>query len=932
LKSKTEKLELYPKVKKDNKPLIILSITAGALLILILLMFVAKDFVGQAIATEYQIDNSLFQEGAGGSSWTYMDENNNLVIEVGARLPPINDLPPINGLNVDATSTGFEFQLNFLSNIFECQSVELLLDEVWDSQEAGDYYDSFSEIIGCEEYSSLISVKHATINPENYLEPSTAYKFAKIILHPRNSNFDINLLTNEVSFSEVSVPDMQTGQDLIQIHVQPPERIVNIGCQSDADCLPQQIRTECSGDDLIRVTQDTECNFVDSQCTLDSNGETYFEYTLTCSDTPGQICFRENNMAYCKLSGCSDNTECYGTTPICHPETHSCVQCYDDDGYNAASKGTVFDINNLEGMQDSCDGTDYVMEGLCDIHQNIYYVFPLECDSGTICLDGACISGECLSHDDCPNQVCDLENSQCVDCYDTDGYEATSKGTVFDMTHLEGIEDSCDGTGGVIEGLCDDNQNIYFGSYLSCSEGALCLDGACVETECQTDGECTNGVCDLETYQCVQCLAHDDCPNQVCNLENNLCVDCYDTDGEQDYSSLFGSVLYKESGNVIEITDGCDFDNVIERYCNLGVPAFNYIWCGQYDKVCEEGLCVSKEIYCNDLMDNDYDELADCDDPDCATNIACTGEFPTCTSDDECEYSTCQGMCAENGICSDGLCPDGSDCEGMCFDSAECIGYLNTYYCECLEQNFMSGKTSSEVSAICDANICDVNGDCPETGMICSDNYCRGCFGEEDCNAFGYPTDKYNCASGSRCTEKIFFDCVDDTCEFGTCVDGTCWDLDRCYSFNGLEIPDTPLSFSFGLCDCIDQRVDGGINIFDAFPSCLCQSGNDCATGETCEEGICIIECSDFDSDGICDNEDACLNTIFNSNVFLEGEFNGCMKGDVNVDGVINNDDIGYFLSKFSQRIEYYQPADMKEDGSINNDDIGLFLNYFRDR
>jgi hypothetical protein len=243
--------------------------------------------------------------------------------------------------------------------------------------------------------------------------------------------------------------------------------------------------------------------------------------------------------------------------------------------------------------------------------------------------------------------------------------------------------------------------------------------------------------------------------------------------------------------------------------------------------------------------------------------------------------------------------------------SAQGPGEETEYY------TFGPSTTNIEVLAhTCGDGVCTG----PENFIMGDADYCPvdcGCTSNDGCDPLApFCIESTNTCSAGEIGESCddLGDCINTPEISNHCVAGICQDGEE----NSQCDDDSSCDLGFS---CVDNICKDGS---DGDP---CYEDEQCDNDLLCYDGTCA---ADSDGDGIIDSVDVCVATPLDKAIFTSGEYTGCMKGDVNVDGVINNDDIGYFLSKFAKRsAEYYQPADMKEDGSINNDDIGLFLNYF---
>ncbi len=211
---------------------------------------------------------------------------------------------------------------------------------------------------------------------------------------------------------------------------------------------------------------------------------------------------------------------------------------------------------------------------------------------------------------------------------------------------------------------------------------------------------------------------------------------------------------------------------------------------------------------CDNLEDDDLDELADCADPDCAT--VC-GEVCTNGTDDDldglidCLDDDCDGLCPEN--CGDGRDNDGDgaiDCDDRdCFGSCPEVcgdGFDNDGdgKVDCLDEEC--------VDPSCD-EVCTDDRDNDADGLIdCAD---------DDCND---PTCAENCTDGRDNDADGRVDCDDTDCDGAcpeVCTDGRDNDADGrvdCADDECAEVCDADgdgfYNADFGGDDCDDTRFE----------------------------------------------------------------------------------------------------------------------------
>ncbi len=238
---------------------------------------------------------------------------------------------------------------------------------------------------------------------------------------------------------------------------------------------------------------------------------------------------------------------------------------------------------------------------------------------------------------------------------------------------------------------------------------------------------------------------------------------------------------------------------------------------------------------CDNLEDDDLDDLADCADPDCA---ALCGEVCTNGTDDD----------------LDGLvdCMD-DDCDGLC------------------PENCGDGRDNDADGAI-DCDDRDCFGSCPE---VCGDGFDNDGDGKVDCldEECVDPSCDEICTDDRDNDADGLIDCEDDDCSDPSCIenctDGRDNDAD-------------------GRVDCDDTDCDG------ACPE-VCTDGrdNDADGRIDCEDDECAELC-DADGDGFFNAEfggDDCDDTRFDVNPSRPEICNGDEVLDDDCDGLFDEDD-----------------------------------------
>jgi len=184
--------------------------------------------------------------------------------------------------------------------------------------------------------------------------------------------------------------------------------------------------------------------------------------------------------------------------------------------------------------------------------------------------------------------------------------------------------------------------------------------------------------------------------------------------------------------------------------------------CDDTDAARNPGL---KEV-CDDLKDNDCDELVDCDDPDCVNDPAC----PQCPRPgDPADYTQpCEGHCIPAGAdcCygKGGWCAPGKKCwdGGCCPLERICDNVV------CMPEGCVCCNRGDGTYCPIDAPQCCPECCCPQDRTCCGRWCCKA--GEKCCNNLGCcPNDSTCC--GSSCCPSGYFCCED---KLGCCKVGMC--------------------------------------------------------------------------------------------------------------------------------------------------------------
>lgn len=226
------------------------------------------------------------------------------------------------------------------------------------------------------------------------------------------------------------------------------------------------------------------------------------------------------------------------------------------------------------------------------------------------------------------------------------------------------------------------NDNDHCGTCNNpCTGGAVCSGGECVRA-CASglvscDGECFDpaitaahcGSCESSCAEGHECRGGEcQCPAGWSQCDNT----CVDIQNDRDHCGI--------------CTRSCGMERMCEHgscSCAAGEmtcdsecvdPLINHAHCGGCDRpcgageICSNGSCEcatgTREVACEDGMDDDCDSLIDCDDPDCqgmtrsCFGICGTG-VETCEANGQ--WGACDGGDGSMEICGDGI---DQDCDG----------------------------------------------------------------------------------------------------------------------------------------------------------------------------------------------------------------------------------------------------------------------------
>ncbi|HRY97412.1 MAG TPA: hypothetical protein P5147_28385, partial [Myxococcota bacterium] len=388
-----------------------------------------------------------------------------------------------------------------------------------------------------------------------------------------------------------------------------------------------------------------------------------------------------------------------------------------------------------------------------------------------------------------------------------DGFDAYAYGGIVLTLSDCGAVELCD------DGADNDGDGLADCADLDCAEFPACATGDCCAAHATPgcdDAVISDCVCAQDPYCCdtewdascvgeVDSLACGTCGGaaEVCDdgadNDGDGLADCADPDCAGDPTCPDFCPGYTGADTCCQNSDPCGW--AADNYCDCdSTCAWDVDDCGGTAEICDDdtdndgdGLadcadpdctfdpaCTSAEI-CDDGQDNDGDGLADCADPDCAGDPACPDFCPGYTGADTC----CQNA-DPCGYAGDGYC----DCDSTCAWDVDdcgggpdyCPGYAGTD--ECCQNGDPCGWAAD--------GYCDCDSTCAWDAGDCGggQDYCPGYTGTDEC-----------CQNGDPCGWA-----ADGYCD----CDSTCaWDAGDCGG--AAEVCDDGAdNDGDGLADCAD--------------------------------------------------------------------------------------------------------------------------------
>jgi hypothetical protein len=543
---------------------------------------------------------------------------------------------------------------------------------------------------------------------------------------------------------------------------------------------------------------------------------------------------------------------------------------------------------------------------------------PSTCDPGE-----GCFGESCEGNDDCLSGICALHMGEKIcskTCDETcpQGWECGLVGgggdgqyvCISKFSHLCLPCETAEGCAGDTPNAC-----VKYGDGTSFCGGSCDLDTPCPSGYACQEIETANGAM---SYQCVNTAGVCPCTNLA--IDSALSSPCETTN---DLGTCSGVRICEETGlsacTALEATgeicngidddcngvaddgtcddgngctidtcagaDGCTYELLMEGECLDGDA------CTIGDH-CEEGVCVGKDIDCDDenpCTVDSCDGLGGCKSE---PQVAVCDDGDPCTLGDLCTDGTCQGTASLT-------CDDGNPCTDDSCGEAGCVYTVNESGCDdgnactegdgCADGSCVGAAVACDDGNLCTTDSCDVSkgcvtanntqpcddGDTCTLGDACADGGCAAGANELTCED-GNPCTDDGCDTNLGC---IF------TANGGACDDkNDCTTADACVE--GACIGSGSLACDDGNPCTVDSCLPGGGCSYENAVG-ICNDGDACTINDTCQEGQCVsgtqLSCDDGNlcTDEVCEGGDC----VFTANASECDDGNACTTTDGCVQG-----------------------------------------------
>jgi hypothetical protein len=448
-------------------------------------------------------------------------------------------------------------------------------------------------------------------------------------------------------------------------------------CEQDADCAPFEDDNLCNGsmhcmngscrlDGMSGVECPDAAKCFVSAC-VPSTGQ--------CSTWPAANGVHCDNGDPCSLDDTCEDGVCLADEQICTCEQDADCAVFAQAGFNLCLGPLICESGFCapdSSEQIVCEPQGACLHVACQPDTGLCATIPLAddspCDASELCpTGGACQQGQCVANappcdddDPCTADSCAGDSTCTHEPFSgpcEDGDPCTSGETCVDLLCSGGTPQKCDDLNPCTIDACapalggcifeDQADGVDCASGDPCLEGGTCSAGQCADqlpVVCDAEGPCMKAVC---------------LPGEGCAQKNV----------ENDVTCSTGDLCEKEG-------------------------------------VCEEGICQSLPLSCND------------DNP--CTADTCDSDLEGCVHTNKVDGVNCDSSdpCVENSQCTQGVCGSGEpvQCESGPCDVRSCDS--DTGVCEILELledgTPCEGEQPCQTPGICESGACYEAQPCPE--------------------------------------------------------------------------------------------------------------------------------------------------------------------------------------------------------------------------